>query len=853
MTLRTRRLKLAVAVASTFVSLAAGAQEAATSTAADAAPQQNTPKQSAAKQEGIQTVVVTANKRKEDASKVAISMSVIGGDELQAQHITDYADVTRSIPNISFSGAGGGGDAGDGPGLSNIQIRGISSAAGSATVGVYLDDVSMTQANQYSMGTPEPKFFDVDHVEVLRGPQGTLYGASSMGGTVKFITNQPDSKEESFDFFTQVSQMQHANTPNYNGNFVVNKPLIPGELALRFGVQAEHIGGYINQIGYDPTSGATSTVANGINWQDNGVMKLALKWTPTKDLAITPSIISQKVKTGDTDVSYSQLLYGGNVITDGAGNPIQLGKYETSKTTNERGTDTLTVPSLTVNWDAGIGDVTSVTSFFKRDFTRIQDGTFTNSWQIGTLYVDNNAYPELGNYLTTLPSSVTLANEVRQFSQELRLASKPYVAGGDPVTWLVGAYAANGHTTILENDFVYGINNAFTLYGQGQTPTSFPGVWNTNPPGNADCNAVYCSTAASVAEGFPNDNTWHGEYRYHDSQQSVFGEANYYFMPELHATVGLRYLRGQQTYDSFQDLFYQGDQPTPNHSTTNGSKTTPKFAVIWETSPTNSVFATAAEGFRLGGTNSSLPVEPCSLPGPNPTGYSSDSLWSYEVGDKSRFLNNTLQINAALFYVKWKNMQQEIELPCSFAYDVNVGSATSYGGELELKYKPTPSLLFDLAGGMTHATLDSTVATLDPTTGYWLDSSGNFGVAGAVKGTWIPGVPKFNVALTGTYSFDINDDYYAFFRGAAHMVGTSYGGFSVLPDGSPNPDYQRPSYHTFDVSTGVTYKEWEATFFIKNLANNNMVIQRPVEQAQASGLVYLIAPREVGVSLSAKF
>jgi len=208
MKLRTRRLTIVMAVASAVMSMAAIAQEATTAQEQTASPEAvkltgAAAASAASKQSGIQTVVVTAQKRKEDASKVPISISVIGGDELLAQHITDYADITRSIPNISFTGAGGGGDAGDGPGLSNIQIRGISSSAGSATVGIYLDDVSMTQANQYSMGSPEPKFFDIDHVEVLRGPQGTLYGASSMGGTLKFITNQPNTKEESVDFYTE--------------------------------------------------------------------------------------------------------------------------------------------------------------------------------------------------------------------------------------------------------------------------------------------------------------------------------------------------------------------------------------------------------------------------------------------------------------------------------------------------------------------------------------------------------------------------------------------------------------------------------------------------------------------------
>ncbi|MET3106222.1 iron complex outermembrane receptor protein [Oxalobacteraceae bacterium GrIS 2.11] len=824
MKLRTRRLTIVMAVASAVMSMAAIGQEAAP--AADQAASPEAVKltgaaaaSAASKQSGIQTVVVTAQKRKEDASKVPISISVIGGDELVAQHITDYADITRSIPNISFTGAGGGGDAGDGPGLSNIQIRGISSSAGSATVGIYLDDVSMTQANQYSMGSPEPKFFDIDHVEVLRGPQGTLYGASSMGGTLKFITNQPNTKEESVDFYTELSQTKGANTPNYSGNVVLNKPLIPNELAIRIGVQAEHQGGYINQVDAN-----ANEIAKGINWQDNGVIRLGFKWTPTKDLTILPNIIHQKVKTGDTDVSYGQLLVGGNPTTP----PVPLPNYETSKTTHETGSDELTVPSLTINYSTDIGDITSVTSYFKRTFTRVQDGTVTNSANIAQNSIDNVNFPDLANAVSLLPSAVTLANQVKQVSQELRLASKPYQEGGSPITWLVGTYFANGHTNIHENDFVYGINSTFA--SAGQSPTAYPGVWNTNN----------VADASQVSEGFPGDNTWHGDYGYHDSQQSVFGESTYYFTPGLHATVGMRYLRAKQEFNSFQDLFFQSDAPTYNAASVTGSKATPKFAVVWEVSPTNSVFATAAEGFRLGGTNSALPLGPCQLTQPNPSSFSSDSLWSYEVGDKARFLNNTVTLNTSLFYVKWKNLQQQLELACSFSYDVNVGNATSYGAEAELKIKPIPSLLLDVAGGYTHATLDD-------------NSGADAGVYGATKGAWIAGVPNFNLAITGTYSYDITDDYFGFVRAAAHFVGTSYGGFSLLPSGLTNPDFNRPAYHTIDLSTGVSYKEWEATLFVKNAANNNMVIQKPIEQANFGGEVYRIAPRQIGVSLSAKF
>src|SRR5882757_550992 len=133
----------------------------------------------------LSDIVVTAQKTSEPLSKVPINIAVVSGATLADEHITDYADLSRAVPNVSFTSFGG-------PGQSNIEIRRISSQAGSATTGIYLDDVPINVLNIYTTGATEPRFFDIDRVEVLRGPQGTIYGASSMGGTIHFVSNQPD-------------------------------------------------------------------------------------------------------------------------------------------------------------------------------------------------------------------------------------------------------------------------------------------------------------------------------------------------------------------------------------------------------------------------------------------------------------------------------------------------------------------------------------------------------------------------------------------------------------------------------------------------------------------------------------
>jgi len=801
-----RRVNLicAAAVASTFaagmISAPTWAQEAVQDTTVSNSVAAS-PADAAKKSDQIQTVIITANKRKEDASKVPLSISVIGGDELTAQHIEDFASVTRSIPNISFSGGGGGGNSGNGPGLSNIEMRGVSASGGMSTVGVYLDDVSMSAGNVYSMGAAEPKFFDLDHIEVLRGPQGTLYGASSMGGTVKFISNQPDLKANEFNVGEDVSQTAGATGVNHTETVVMNEAIIPGELALRIGLQSSHKGGYIDQTNPE----GTEVISNGINWEDDRVARIAMKWAPTRNLTITPQVFFQQVNTGDIDVSYLNVPA---LTLNGSTGPA-LPINQTPKLEREPGKDVIVVPSLTLNYDMDVGDLTSVTSYFKRVFNRIQDGTVENPQYLATS--GSITDPALAAAVYQLPSQIILNNEVTQFSQELRIASKSYDPSVSPFTWVGGVYTSTMNTNINENDPIPGINAAFAA--NGQSPS--------------DPNAL----AGAIPAGFPNDNSYFAHRYYTDSQNSIFGEANYYFVPTIHATVGLRYLRATDSFARIADDYFNGGPTVIPEVTAHSSKMTPKFAITWEVDPHNTLYASAAEGFRVGGANFQLPSQ-CQVN--NPTSYAPDSLWSYEVGNKSRFLNNTLSVNADLFYINWKNLQQLLSFNCGFNYVTNVGSATSSGAEMEIKYKPNGHIVIDLSGGVDHAVLTNSDAA-------------EAGVTGAVKGADVPGVPKFNAALTGTYNFEVSDAAQGFVRSAAHWTGASYGALDPT-----SADYQRPAYANVDLSTGLSFERYDFSFYVQNVANNQKIIQHPVVQTTL-GEVYRMTPRTIGVTFNARF
>jgi outer membrane receptor protein involved in Fe transport len=763
----------------------AHAQDAGATT--DAPPKQP-------KTERLEQITVTATKRAEDVNKIPISVTVIGGEALDEQHIVNFVDLTRSVPNLSFQG----GAAGGGSGLSTIELRGISSQAGSSTVGIYLDDVSMSTRNLYSLGSAEPKFFDVDHIEVLRGPQGTLYGASSMGGTIRFVSNQPNLKYTEATFSADVSQTEHGGTTSVVSG-VYNAPLVPGQVALRMGVQLGRTGGYIDQVSQaDPSQ----TIAKGINSDKSVVFKAAMKFAPNGVLTIIPSVFYQKVKSDGLDVSH---------LTDFGGNDLPPNR--TDQLLRDPGTDKLLVPSLTINWDAGYGDFTSVTSYFKRDFNRQQDGQAANSEFFGCCLIA--ATPAgLADAVNNLPSAVLLDNSVKQFSQELRLASKAYAPGGNPLVWLGGIYYADLKTKVADNEPVYGINQTFAAFG-------------ANP---ADPNVL----SGAFPGDLPNDNAYFSERRYHETQTSLFGELTWYLNPALRLTAGARYIHAKSTLDRDGNFYFAGGKVYSSF-TGNYNKLTPKFALSWDVDPANTLFASAAEGFRLGGANREIPLSICGDELLNvyhltqsPGTFDSDSLWSYELGNKSRFFDNKLSLNASAFMVKWKDIQQDIQLSCTFDFEGNFGRATSKGFEIEAQARVTPDVLLGLFGGITKATFDEAVPSIN------VDA-----------GADLIGVPKWNAAFTGEWRFFTDGNVSGYLRGAARWVGSSRGSYDVN-----NPDYSRPSYKTFDASIGATFKAWDVSLYAKNLSNDQTILQRPYVQFLTEALRQ--RPRTIGVLLSYK-
>jgi iron complex outermembrane recepter protein len=772
----------------------------------------------------LDEVFVTSQRRTEIISTVPMSISVISAGDLRREHITNIPDISRAVPNVSFTTQGG-------PGLSTLEIRGISSLAGTAAIGVYLNDVSLSARNT-GQGTAEPRFFDLDRVEVLRGPQGTFYGGGTLGGVIRFIDKQPNLNQFEASAATELSGTRHGGT-NYNVEGVLNLPVMDGRLALRLGAQEGQDSGYIDQV--SPTD--LSVIAKGINGNRWTVAKAALKWQMTDSWSATPAIFYQRFESDDIDAFFE-------VVPDGqplAGQTLQ--PFQTSKTVREPATDRITIPSLTVESDLGLADLTVVGSRYDRNFANTQDGTIDGN---AASFFPAGSAVAIG--LAALKTVFQQTTHQSQTSAEARLASKPYTPGTDlPISWLAGAFYLNSTTELTGNHLSIGIFKLFNELGLDINDPkvffhSFPGAWTAS------------------------DSGFYGHRLYNPSQRAVFGELTYHVRDNVRITVGLRYESAKETFERDANYYVTGcgrppdligDPPTCplrfSPPDAHFSATTPRAVVTWDLDEATLVYASAAKGYREGSFNRPIPIRlvqvadlqnlglcdgtPSSCAAAIPTAFKPDSLWSYDIGGKFRGFENRLSVDASVYYLKWNDTQQDILLAVSgYDFESNVGHVESYGVELDVKARPIRSLTLRLAGGYNHATFSDDVPLL----------GSNNGGLNVTKGAKVPGVPEYNALLGVDYAITFFGNLDGFVRGDVRVVGPSRGTFVLGA-----PDYYRPAYVTSDASVGLAFGAIEVSLFAKNLNDSHTVLQRP--EINSLSEAYTMRPRTVGLAFNYHF
>jgi iron complex outermembrane recepter protein len=744
----------------------------------------------------LQEVVVTATKRKENAIDVPSSISALSGDDLAARHVIDLDDLTRAIPSFSFSSGGT-------EGLDRLEMRGVSSGTGAAVVAVYLDESTITTATGGWMGQADLIPFDLARIEVLRGPQGTLYGASAMGGAVRYLENQPSLDGDEVDLTGDVSGTDYAGA-NYGGSIVMNAPLSSNS-AVRLGLDYSYDSGWINHYNY--LTGDED--ASGTNSVNQGVAKLAFLYRLNDTWSLTPSVWVQEVQSHDSSIFYPD-----------------LGLYETNKEVREPSKDKLAVSAVHIEGRFDKVTVNAITSYVYRDNERILDGTYFNDGALAEFFLDPNPVfashqAQNDSIIAHIPSPVNADATQTQITQEVRASSTKPREGELPLNWTVGMYYSylrgfNGNT-----EYAPGLNAAFeSIYGY---PLSSP---------------IVQQALGSTADTFENDQMFIAPSWTTVSEYAGFGEIGYDLSPKLHLSAGTRYDYSTETYFTTAAGFYGIGIPTPFSADSKSSSTTPKFSAVYDVTNDSRVYATIAKGFRVGGGTGPVPSAICGADlsaigySSAPNTYRPDSLWSYEVGSKNLMADRTLSVDAASYYIQWKNIQQSIALPtCGFTFTDNFGDAKSYGGELEIAYKPPfiPNLTLGVNGGGGRSVI---TRSDDP--------------EAAAVGEWTLFVPKWTATGTAEYRHSLSGSVSGFVRVDYEYTGMSYGSFQAT-----DPDYINPAYGVWNGSFGIDMGSFQISMYGKNLANNQTIIQRPNVASVVEG--YTLTPLTIGLNVAVQF
>jgi outer membrane receptor protein involved in Fe transport len=812
---------------------------------------------------GIEEVTVTAERRSELLSKVPASISAYTADKMETLNVKNFSDLAKYTPGVTFDQHS-----------DNISIRGINSSAGDATTGIYIDDTPI-QLRTLGFGSDNtlPAVFDLQRVEVLRGPQGTLFGAGSEGGTVRYITPAPSLTDYSVIASSEVSSTQDG-APSYEAGAAVGGPIVDDVLGFRVSAWYRHDGGYINHV--DPYSG--KTIDNNDNYSNTFAGRAAFSWQVTPDLNVTPSVFYQNRRVNNDDEYWVALS-----------NPSS-GKYinETPERMGDR--DRFTLPALKVDWTpAGSGiEVISDTSYFQRHQS-VQDysGTLYNlsyfqqsmsnpgfydmtqgaptvpGNPLGT-YVDpdgvacsgglcaantaathaNPAFiptPLLGVAGINLPGfgpykSVNyITNTQANFTQELRVQSD------DPdarLVWVVGAFYSRQSQLSIEE-----INDpqlaALSTYLWGDpSPSGCEG-----PTTGDVLQDIWCEDL------LPNGDDYINHTNGHEKQFAGYANATFAVTPQIKVQAGARYAATHFDFSNYSDGSQNFGPLTGNSGHQNERPFTPMAGITYQVNDDDMVYFTWAKGYRIGGANPPFPASACTELSTSPGAYNSDTVTSYELGSKDRMFDGRLQASGSIYYLNWNNIQQDNYLPsCGFKYTTNQGTATSKGFDLEAEWLATDNLDFNLSLGYVDA--------------YYTSSPVAAGLLLAHKGDKLPGSP-WTFTLGAQYNFD-SWGTNTFLR-ADYSFQSRETGLAPNRDPYTDPVYgnivsydpalrAQPQIDELQMRAGTTFGNTAVAIFADNLLNAHP--QLNYSHQDSDTLLFeatTVRPRTIGISATYKY
>lgn len=724
-------------------------------------------------------IIITARKYAETVQNVPLSVFAETGEALAARGITDTAQLAGSVAGIALQDGG--------PGYRTVFIRGMGSDRGNApTTSFYLDE-SFVPPGGIVQTIIEPLYFDVERVEVLRGPQGTVFGGSSMGGTIRVISKKPDLSTMQWAGGVDLSNTKDGGF-NYQLSGMLNLAVVPDKVALRIAGSYRHRDGFIDQIvapagfsGPERTPIGLTELYKDINDDESITLRAALSLNLTDRLNVTPSVFYQKTKAGAF----------GAIDRPAGERDVRRRVYA-----DEGIKDEITLGNLLVTYDAGPVQILSSTSLSRRPASYREDiSDFVFTRYFAPLMVTPIQFP----YDATSKEDM--------FTQELRIASN----GESRLNYVFGAYYEDyerGGTSIVQ------VEPATLLSGF--------------PP----------SLHALVSSLYPTGVIFDRASAFDREQFAVFGEADYKITDALNFAIGLRYYNFHMNSEVIKPSY----QAVKNKE--NGVN--PRFSLSYKASEDHLLYVTASKGFRPGGpnrvfdaveraacgtqyANAGVEIDPATgLVEP----YGPDSVWNYEAGAKTDWADGRLRVNAAVYKMDWKNIQQTFLPACGRAVTQNFGSADVKGVELEWNAKLSSRLSFFGGVNYNKAEIAKDIPEL-----------------GVLAGTKVQNSPEWSGNVNLEYGFDgpFGTDATALLN--VRYVDRSYRDFAQTP---ASANRFQDEYTQVNFRVNFARNGWSWAIYANNLTDKNPGVMNflssggPVTSHER---MFTLQPRTIGISL----
>jgi iron complex outermembrane recepter protein len=721
----------------------------------------------------LETIIVTATRRAENLQNVPESISAFGTDAIEMRGLKQMDDYAKFVPGMSLGVREPGGTTlvFRGVASSGLQFGAVSSSA------LYLDEQPITQSGR----NPDPRLIDIERLEALRGPQGTLYGASSQSGTLRVITNKPDAS--GFDAWVdaQVSSIQDGGT-GYDVSGMVNIPLVADRMALRLvGFTAEDAGFIDNVLSDSPrgqlfpgegTFDNADQVDEDVNSAQTSGARAALRMDLTDDVDVTLGALFQDLSTdGHGDVNL------------GVGDLNQV-RFE-----DESLDDKWYQLALTLNASLSFGDLILSASYFDRDFRYEADATdYEFTFQQSFEQAQYPAYYVLYDFGGDPRGFATNDEQTEITTFEARLQSPS--DSESRWAWLVGAFYSEEKGKTEFSSFIRGYENTGSF-------------------------AYFQYLEYNVYNGqlAPTERWFLGLYDTELEQVAAFGELSYDLTENFTITAGARWFDYDRKFAQIQQQpegFNGAVTHLDGNQETSEDGNVVKLNLTYRFDEDRLVYATYSEGFRVGGSN---PLKPASV---LPRDYSSDELKNYEVGLKSEWLDNRLRFNLSAYYMEWDDFAVQLEDPTQLFQlgFVNLASAEIPGVEADLAFSINDN--WQLDGAFSWNDAQTSKAT---TLSFGVDDEGNPLELFVPDGERLPLTPDWTATIGIEYRSSgewFNAQPFARFDFAhvGESVNSLEGIESVV---SGNPPVVQDAYETGDLRLGLDGDTWSASVFVDNV------------------------------------